>query len=100
MAFRILNDSDKAPLDAFLEVHRDSSMFLRSNLQRSGLAYRPSPFHANYMAAIRGGQYVAVAAHCWNGILLLQAPEEVEELAKACIEHSGREVTGISGPLE
>jgi hypothetical protein len=33
-------------------------------------------------------------------MLLLQAPESVEELSQACVEHSGRRVTGFSGPLD
>jgi GNAT superfamily N-acetyltransferase len=30
----------------------------------------------------------------------LQAPEKAEELANACVKHSGRKVTAIVGPLE
>jgi len=75
-------------------------MFLRSNLSRSGLTYRPEPFHADYVGAFRDDRCIAVAAHCWNGMLLLQAPESVEELSRACVEHSGRRVTGFSGPLD
>jgi hypothetical protein len=101
MLFRILsNSADQHLLDTFLKEHRDSSMFLRSNLHRSGLTYRTEPFHADYMAAIHDGECRAVAAHCWNGTLLLQAPEKAEELAKACVKHSGRKVTAIVGPLE
>jgi GNAT superfamily N-acetyltransferase len=33
-------------------------------------------------------------------MLLLQAPESVEELSRACLEHSERSVTGFSGPLD
>ena len=97
---RPVTKSDKTALDAFLALHRDSSMFLRSNLNRSGLDYRPEPYHANYMAAFRDGDCVGVAAHCWNGMLLLQAPENVEEISHACVEHSGRRVAGFSGPLD
>jgi GNAT superfamily N-acetyltransferase len=100
MTIRVLTESDRTVLDAFLSTHRDSSMFLRSNLSRSGLDYRPERFHANYMAAFRDDRCIAVGAHCWNGMLLLQAPESVEELSRACVEHSERHVTGFSGPLD
>ena len=52
------------------------------------------------MAALRDNRCIAVAAHCWNGMLLLQAPEHTEELTQALVKHSGREVAGFSGPLD
>src|SRR4030095_4869186 len=98
--FRAVSDSDLPAIDTFLAAHRDSSMFLRSNLSRSGLFYRPQAFHANYVAWFDNERCTAVAAHCWNGMLLLQVPEHAEELVPACIQHSGRKVAGLSGPLE
>jgi GNAT superfamily N-acetyltransferase len=97
---RALDESDRTGIRGFLEKHRDTSMFLRSNLARSGVSYRPEPFHANWMGACRGPEIVAVVAHCWNGMLLLQAPHSAGELARACVESSGRAVTGFSGPLD
>ena len=97
---RILEESDASLLDTFLRSHRDTSMFLRSNARRSGLAYRPGRFHALYAGAFQDGQLVGVAAHCWNGMLLVQAPESLEELAPSVIGWSGRRVTGLSGPLD
>ena len=87
-------------LETFLALHRDSSMFLRANVRRSGLTYQGSPGEANYVGAFRDGHVVGVAAHCWNGMVLLQAPEHAAELARASVECSGRPVTGFSGPLE
>jgi RimJ/RimL family protein N-acetyltransferase len=97
---RVLEESDASLLDTFLRSHRDTSMFLRSNARRSGLAYRPRRFHALYAGAFQDGQLVGVAAHCWNGMLLVQAPEFLEELAPSVIKWSGRRVTGFSGPLD
>jgi GNAT superfamily N-acetyltransferase len=97
---RPLTPFDESLLEEFLVSHRDSSMFLRANARRAGLAYRGEPFHAIYVAAFRDRRMVGVAAHCWNGIVLVQAPEQTEELARACVEWSGRSVTGLSGPLE
>jgi uncharacterized protein len=75
-------------------------MFLRSNLRRSGLTYRPRPFCGTYLAAFRNEQCVGAVAHYWNGHLVLQAPHHVEELARECTKQSGREVMGLSGPLD
>jgi hypothetical protein len=75
-------------------------MFLRANARRSGLVYRPEPFHGLYAGAFRQGQLVGVAAHSWSGMLLLQAPEQIEQLVLKCVEWSSRKVTGLSGPLE
>ena len=97
---RLLTPADGPLLDAFLAAHRDSSMFLRSNARRAGLAYRGEPGEANYAGAFRDGRIVGVAAHCWNGMVLLQAPEHAAELARACVEWSGRAVAGLSGPLD
>jgi predicted GNAT family acetyltransferase len=97
---RLLTHSDESLLEEFLVSHRDSSMFLRANARRAGLAYRGEPYQAIYAAAFRGRRMIGVAAHCWNGIVLVQAPEQAAELARACVEWSGRSVTGLSGPRE
>jgi len=100
MHLRVLAPSDGPLLEAFLASHRDSSMFLRANARRAGLEYRGAPFEASYAAAFRGDEIVGVAAHCWNGMMLMQAPVGAGELARACAAWSGRAVTGLSGPLE
>jgi GNAT superfamily N-acetyltransferase len=75
-------------------------MFLRSNARSAGFVYRGQRLEAEYAGAFHDGRIVGVAAHCWSGMLLLQAPEDPVELARACIEWSGRAVTGLSGPLD
>jgi hypothetical protein len=97
---RLLTSPDESLLEEFLASHRDSSMFLRANVRRAGLVYQGKPFQAIYVAAFRDGRVTGVAAHCWNGIVLVQAPEQTAELARACVKWSGRTVTGLSGPLE
>lgn len=58
------------------------------------------PMQATYAAAREAdGAIVAVAAHCWNGVMLLQAPRCLPEVARAAAESSGRRVLGLSGPL-
>jgi len=74
-------------------------MFLRANARAVGLADRGDRLHATYAASIVDGEVVAVAAHAWNGLLLLQAPtrdlDEVVHLAKT---RSRRAVRGLAGP--
>lgn len=73
-------------------------MFLRANARAGGLAYQGKPLQADYVAAFAGERIVAVAAHAWNGMVLLQAPEWIEAVARGVVQRSGRVVTGISGP--
>jgi GNAT superfamily N-acetyltransferase len=95
---RQLAPGDESRLDAFLQAHADSSMFLRGNAGRGGLVDRGEPHHATYAAAFDGENMVGVAAHCWNGMVLVQAPVHVADLARACVEWSRRAVTGLAGP--
>jgi GNAT superfamily N-acetyltransferase len=95
---RILDDSDFSKLEAFLDGHRDSSMFLRANALRVGLVYRDVPLHALYTGVFDGENIIGVVAHAWSGMVLLQSPGEIDELARKCILWSGRKVTGFAGP--
>ena len=97
---RLLTSADESLVDAFLASHRDSSMFLRANARRAGLTYRGGTGEATYAGVLRDGGVVGVAAHCWNGMVLLQAPDHAADLARACVGFSGRAVTGLSRPLE
>jgi GNAT superfamily N-acetyltransferase len=100
MDIRILNDSDQPKLEAFLTGHRDSSMFLRSNALRVGLVYRDAPLHALYTGAFDDGDIIGVIAHAWSGMVLLQCPGDLDELARRCIAWSSRKVTGFAGPAD
>ena len=99
MEIRRLQPGDEARLDAFLSSHRDSSMFLRSNARRGGLEYGGLPFEGVYCGALDEGELRAVAAHYWNGMLVMQAPRHAGDLAVACVDASGRTVTGLAGPM-
>jgi len=90
---------DEALLERFLAAHADSSMFLRSNLRSAGILYHGGPFEAVYVACFAQGRLVGVAAHCWNGMVLIEAEAQVAALATALVDASGRAVTGIMGPL-
>jgi len=97
---RLLGPGDEPALDAFLVRHADFSMFLRSNSRAAGLVYEGQPLQAEYVAAFDGGDIVAVAAHCWNNMLLVQAPVDVAAVARAAVEQSRRPVAGLSGPAD
>lgn len=97
---RTLGDGDAEAVERFLVKHRESSMFLRSNARAAGLADSGATFSARWVGAWGGdGALVAVAAHCWNDIVLFQAPRAVEAVARAAVAASGRRVAGLIGPL-
>src|SRR5260370_13079214 len=73
---RLSRPGDETALDAFLTDHTDSSMFLRANALAAGLIDRGAPLEATYVAALAGGRITGVAAHCWNGMVLVQAPTQ------------------------
>jgi ribosomal protein S18 acetylase RimI-like enzyme len=100
LEIRALTPGDEPALESFLKQHADSSMFLRSNARAGGLVYEGKPLQADYLAAFEGTRVVAVAAHAWNGMVLVQAPEHIEAVARAVVQRSGRAVTGISGPAD
>lgn len=96
---RLLTPEDAPQLEAFLVFHRDSSMFLRSNVRRGGILYQGQPFQATHAGAFRRGVMVGVVAHSQSGMVQVQAAEGVGELTRACMGWSGRQVTGLTGPL-
>lgn len=99
---RLLGPGDEAALDAFLARHPDSSMFLRANARSAGLTDRGQPMQGTYVAALEGGRIAGVVAHCWNGMVLVQAPELGHAAAAAhdAVRRSSRAVTGFSGPWD
>jgi predicted GNAT family acetyltransferase len=100
MRIRALQSGDEAQLEAFLSHHYQTSMFLRSNVRQAGLLDRGNAFEATYVAALENDEIVAVVAHCWNGMLLFQAPVYLELVLQAAIAHSKRPILGIAGPWQ
>jgi ribosomal protein S18 acetylase RimI-like enzyme len=97
---RTLSTGDEPALEAFLRRYAASSMFLRANSRAAGLVDRGEPLQGTYVAAVDGGAIVGVAAHFWNGMLVLQAPDPraIEPVARAAVARSGRELRGFVGP--
>ena len=99
-SLRVLVPGDEPALDTFLRRHAATSLFLRANVAEAGLVDRGERLQATYVAAFEGTAIVSVAAHCWNGLLLLQAPERLEDVAQEAVRRSGRPLRGFLGPWE
>jgi RimJ/RimL family protein N-acetyltransferase len=95
---RRLIPGDEAAVENFLALHADSSVFLRANLQAAGLVYNGKSLEGVYVGAFDAGALIGVAAHYWNGALILQAPEHAGILAGAAAEASGRIIVSLLGP--
>lgn len=101
MGQRVLGAGDEARLFEFLEPHLDSSLFFFSNVEKAGLVDRGEPFQGTYVASFDArGRMTAVAAHSWNGNVMLQGDAGLEEAARRASELSGRAVRGLIGPWE
>jgi hypothetical protein len=100
ITLRPLHPGDEEGLETFLRQHADTSMFLRSNSRAVGLGYQGKPLQAQYVAAFDADRIVAVVAHCWNDMLLVQAPVQAAAVARAAVAYSGRSVMGLSGPAD
>jgi RimJ/RimL family protein N-acetyltransferase len=97
---RLLGPGDEAPLDRFLAAHSDQSQLLRANLRRGGIADRGEPYQGTYGARLDRGAVTAVAAHYWNGMVLVQAERDPERVAHCALEASNRPLTGLLGPWD
>ncbi|MBN1641955.1 MAG: GNAT family N-acetyltransferase [Anaerolineae bacterium] len=95
---RILGAGDERALEAFLAPRVSSSMFLLGNMRLAGLVDRGAPYQGTYAAAWEGGAIAAVAAHYWNGNVILQAPVHMGEVLHAAHAASGRPLGGFLGP--
>lgn len=89
---------DEAALEAFLAPRWASSMFLRANSRAAGIAYTGAPKSGTYVALMENGAIAGVAAHLWNGMVILQAPAHAGALARTAVQASGRRVKGLGGP--
>ncbi|MEH1838840.1 MAG: GNAT family N-acetyltransferase [Nostoc sp.] len=98
LTLRTLQPGDEVSLEEFLLQHSDTSMFLRSNWRVAGLLDQGARFQGTYIAAYINETIVAVAAHFWNGMIVVQAPVHLTEVVQAVVAQSRRVISGISGP--
>jgi len=96
---RVLEAGEEEALERFLLRYATSSMFLRSNLRQGGIVDRGAIYQATYAALLRDGEIASAAAHCWNGMLVLQAPVATQQVAVVATAATGRAIAGIVGPL-
>ena len=97
---RILQAGDESAAEEFLAARADTSMFLRANLRRAGFAPGVEEGQGTWAAEFNGDRIAAIAAHFWNGMLLLQSPRSLEAVAREALRASGRKLRGLSGPWE
>ena len=98
MKLTVLDSQHRPALEAFLELHIESSLFLRSNLAAVGLKDTGKRFEGTYVGAFEGDALVAVAAHYWNGNIITQTPVYTAELVQFLSRQSDRVIAGFLGP--
>jgi RimJ/RimL family protein N-acetyltransferase len=97
---RILDETDRPALDAFLLRHADSSMIIRGNLHLQGVVDRGERFQGPYAGTFDAhGALRAVVVHYRRGNVLAAADDEaaIEPALRATLAASGRPVTGLLG---
>lgn len=93
----MLRAGDEEALDRFFVRRQDTTMILRANALRSGIVDGGEAFQGVYAAAWRGSQVVGVAAHYWNGNVIVDAPEALAEVVRCAVTNSPRHVAGLFG---
>ena len=98
LTIKTLHPGAETAIEAFCLPRLATSMFLIGNTRESGLTYNGKPHTGHYVAAFKDEKIVALAAHYWNGILILQAPIHLEALCHAALQTSKRPLGGLIGP--
>lgn len=99
VAVRTLGRGDEHILADFLESRADSSMFLRANLQASGIVDTGKPYTGTFVAALEGTRIEAVVSLFWNGFLSVQAPYHLGPILTHLNALQVRPIKGLLGPL-
>jgi RimJ/RimL family protein N-acetyltransferase len=97
---RKLRSGDEEALEAFLQVHAETSMFMRSNLRASGIEFRGELYQGDYYGYFREGIIVGAAGHFWNDVLILQVPVDSAGFLGSLAPHLERPVAWLNGPLD
>ncbi|HYO98319.1 MAG TPA: hypothetical protein VER33_27630, partial [Polyangiaceae bacterium] len=84
-AVRVLEAGDETVLFRFLERRLESSLFFLSNIEAAGLEDRGEARQATYVAHFLEGEVTAVAAHSWNGLIMVQGDVGLEEAVRAAV---------------
>lgn len=103
MQYRKLQDDDLHALDAFLAIHAETSMVLRSNLRKAGMNRRHHPLSGCYYGEVSGdGAVTAVLTIFGNGNVFVQTggkpvPRGLIDLFRS---ENERAVAGFFGPAD
>lgn len=93
--------ADRPAVERFLAAHPLTTLFLRNNLAAAGLEDGDQPYRGRWAAGFQAGEVVAVAAHFWNGNLILEAPRDLAAVVRCALTPGGRRpLAGILGPYE
>lgn len=88
---RLAASEDRPALEAFLEAHANTSLFLLSFLSRGGLVDQGQPLQGTYTIALREGGIVGVAMHTNDGWIVVM-------VARRAVEVTERTIFAIVGP--
>ncbi|WP_300059860.1 GNAT family N-acetyltransferase [uncultured Roseobacter sp.] len=95
---RVAVPEDAAALEAFLQPHAATSMFLRGNLAAHGIGASDHAHATTYYLSEAAGQITAVAGCTNGGFLMCQAPGAGPEFWADCAQAlQGRRLVGITG---
>lgn len=97
---RILGRGDEDELLAFLRTCSDTTMFMQGNLAAGGIEDHGARRQATYAGVYEEGALVGAVAHCWNGMLMLEARLGLIDAIDAVLKARGRAVHGFIGPLD
>lgn len=99
---RLLKPQDQPKLENFLRAHVAETMILRGNLAQGGIQGdiqdSTQPYQGRYAGVFEGDRIIGVAAHYWQGMLVVFAPGHAGAVAKAAV--SNHTVAGILGPWQ
>lgn len=93
---RTLTKGDESSLLRYLLTRPNDTIFLRSNASRVGLTDSDARYHGAYAARFEDDQIVGVAAHYWNGIVIVSGAD-VGPVARAAVAQTNRALLGILG---
>jgi len=96
---RVLRTGDELRAVELLSKRLESSLILLSNIERGGMDDRGQRYQATYAASFdEQDALTALAGHSWNGMVVVQGDEGIEEAARLAVRSSGRDVKGVLGP--
>ncbi|MEP3196300.1 MAG: GNAT family N-acetyltransferase [Lentilitoribacter sp.] len=99
MIIRRLDNRDVSETKLFLDCHIETSMFLRSNIEKAGLEFHGELYQGDYFGAFIDSKLMGVIAHYWNGTMLMQSPDldVLSQLYNKIVSNMTRSVKAVVG---